>query len=634
MTYSIFSGMSQQFYHVIPNSLDLITTAPTRDGIFKYLSQIGYDKFPEFILDILLIIEKHTPVDLTDGPGDEKQDILTINEKGERCLTQCKHTINFNDHNTGDDLDLLVSACLRKNCKAAFFVTNSDLTPPAKKYITDKEYARGFSNPLDCPDIDYLNGFKIWEKIKNNQDIINKWFSGLGQVHDLRNFKFDVTIQKLPYKGSSANDSDAFNNILGILSKKAWIKEKVKGMHYEATISNEFAINIKRWFQFTGELDINFILPEDDLSFFDKPLYALSFEVIMNSSVSKYSPKKIQEKILKKIAESLLNIENEKYWYHLTTSKIKSIIYLHDISEPREIILTSASTFVKIKSSPIQNEFEYCSLNGKKFKIIDEESDDTIWEHKPTNIQIVQMFEQKFNPVENYNYQIQQFHQLSKLSKYDFYAVEKIDSSLMMRIRRLLNPSWMAFQFNDNTLIWAVDPTADKDLVKYHHDKILTIGLTILRVRKKDSDKMLKECQKDPLTSRWITTADFKSISFPILLNKRTFWLSKDVDLKDPYNLDTCLKLLKFKFVYEKKYGFDNLLGKTTQNISSVEIKGMLFDFFTVRGKRMMDIGLKKNSISINIRYSENKIESSTDLALEYIAEFRKTLENIQKLIK
>ena len=123
MSYSIISGTTQHFYHTIPNELDLITTTPTREGIFKYLSQIGYDKFPEFILDVLVKVEGHTAIDVTDGQGDEKQDILTINPKGERCLTQCKHTVNYKTHYNGDDLDLLVAACMRKNCKQYLSLT-------------------------------------------------------------------------------------------------------------------------------------------------------------------------------------------------------------------------------------------------------------------------------------------------------------------------------------------------------------------------------------------------------------------------------------------------------------------------------------------------------------------------------
>jgi len=344
MSYNLISGMSQQYFHTIPSDTDLITTTPTREGIFKYLSQIGFDKFPEFILDILTKIEGHKALDVTDGQGDEKQDIITINPQGERCLTQCKHTVDYKSHYNGDDLDLMVAACMRKNCKESIFATNSDLTPQGKKYVTDEEYNRGFINPKDCPSINYWNGYKIWEKIKTNQDIINKWFSGLGQVHGLRSFKFDLTIYELPFNKSKLNESDAFDNFLNILSKLDWIEEISNGLHYKATISDEIQVNIKRWFQFTDGLDLNFVLPEDDLSFFNKPLFALTIEVVLNDSKEKFTPRLIQKTIIQKFSDDVLNNLDNKNWWHLTASQIKSFIYLHDISEPREIDLTSAKT--------------------------------------------------------------------------------------------------------------------------------------------------------------------------------------------------------------------------------------------------------------------------------------------------
>ena len=295
MSYNLISGMSQQYFHTIPSDTDLITTTPTREGIFKYLSQIGFDKFPEFILDILTKIDGHKALDVTDGQGDEKQDIITLNPDGKRCLTQCKHTVDYKSHYTGDDLDLMVVACMRKNCKETIFATNSDLTPQGKRYVTDEEYNRGFTNPKDCPSIDYWNGYKIWEKIKTNQDIINKWFSGLGQVHGLRSFKFDLTIQELPFNKSKLNESDAFDNLLDILSKLDWIEEISKGLHYKAIIADEIQVNVKRWFQFTGGLDLNFVLPDDDLSFFNRPLFALTIEVVLNDSNEKFSPQLIQK---------------------------------------------------------------------------------------------------------------------------------------------------------------------------------------------------------------------------------------------------------------------------------------------------------------------------------------------------
>jgi hypothetical protein len=121
----------------------MIAMSPEREEIFRYLSKIGSDKFPEFILDLLVHVKKHRAIDMNDGPGDEKQDILTITPTGERHVTQSKHTENCNQKSNGDDLDLFFGACQRKDCPLGLFATIADLTPQGKRFITDKEYARG-----------------------------------------------------------------------------------------------------------------------------------------------------------------------------------------------------------------------------------------------------------------------------------------------------------------------------------------------------------------------------------------------------------------------------------------------------------------------------------------------------------
>lgn len=624
--------MSQQYFHTIPSDTDLITTTPTREGIFKYLSQIGFDKFPEFVLDILTKIEGHKALDVTDGQGDEKQDIITLNSKGERCLTQCKHTVDYKSHYNGDDLDLMVAACMRKNCKEAIFVTNSDFTPQGKKYVTDGEYNRGFNNPEDCPSIDYWNGYKIWEKIKTNIDIINKWFSGLGQVHGLRSFKFDLTIQELPLNKSKHDESDAFDNLLNVLSKLDWIEEISEGLHYKANIADELQVNIKRWFQFTGGLDLNFVLPEDDFSFFNRPLFALTIEVVLNDSKEKFSPKSIQRTIIQRFSDDVLNNLDKKNWWHLTANQIKSFIYLHDISEPREIDLTSAKTFIKVSSDSAIEEYDYCMLLPSDFDL-ESQDYDYIGLHKETGIQVVQMFEQKINPVEQYNYQLMQYHNLKNIVDYKFYAIENIDSSLIMRVRRLLHHEWIAIQQNEDVLIWAIPPTEKTNYVEDCHNKIQALGLTILQVRPEDTKDILEKCQKDLVPSSWMYTSDISHLSFPVMLNKRIFWLSKELTVKKKHNLEKLIDLLKFKYSYEHEFGYDSMQGKTEQQINSKEIKNILFDFFSIRGNRMLDISTVKNPISINIRFKEGKIDSSNDLAIEYIAEFNDVYEKIKNLL-
>lgn len=632
MSYKIISGTTQRFYHTIPSELDLITTTPTREGIFKYLSQIGYDKFPEFILDVLIKVEGHTAVDVTDGQGDEKQDILTINPQGERCLTQCKHTVNYKSHYNGDDLDLLVSACMRKTCKQAIFVTNSDLTPQGKKYVNDEEYNRGFQNLTDCPKIEYWNGFKIWDRIKNNKDIVNKWFSGLGQVHGLRSFKFDLTIQELPFKKHTNQESDSFDSILKLLSGKPWITEITSGFEYKADFSKDYEVKIEKWFQFTGGLDINYLVPNQDVSFYNQPAYALTIEVNINSNIEKYSPSEIRSEIVNKIANDVLKNESIEKWWHITSSQIRSIIYLHDISEPREIQLTQAATFVKTNYNTTSNELSYCSFLELYFDL-SENDEDSIWKHKATGIQVVQMFEQQINPVEQYNNQLIQYRQLENMKSHNFYALENIDSSLLMRIRRILHHEWVALQHNENNLIWGIPPDYDSKQLELIHKKLELLNLKILNVKEEDVHLILENVQKDIAPSNWMFTSELKNISYPIMLNKRIFWLSKELSLKSSIDIDKAMKLLQYKYSFEDEYGFDNLQGKDQMKLNSSELKELLFDIFTFRGKRMLDIGIYNESISINIRFNEKSTDSSQNLGINYIDEFLKVYDHINNLI-
>jgi hypothetical protein len=88
----VLQGTTTSYFHVVPSEISRVTVSPERRAIDRYLEQVGSDRFVEFVSDILVQVEGHTVVDVTDGPGDEKQDILSHDRSGQRHLTQCKHT--------------------------------------------------------------------------------------------------------------------------------------------------------------------------------------------------------------------------------------------------------------------------------------------------------------------------------------------------------------------------------------------------------------------------------------------------------------------------------------------------------------------------------------------------------------
>lgn len=635
MKYNIIGGISQQHYHTIPQDIDMIKTSPTREGIFKYLAQIGYEKFPEFIVDILVKVEGHNLIDITDGPGDEKRDIFTEKD-GEKFLIQCKHTIHYKANSNGDDLDLIFSACIRKDCIKGLYVTNADLTPQGKRYVHDNEYSRGWKGDAkNCPSINYWNGNKIWEKISTNSDILNKWFSGLGQVHGIRNFKFDLTFQKMPYSADA--ESKDFSELIELLSKKKWATEIEKELIYEMKISSDYEVIIKKWFQFPETLGLNFIPPTENNNFTHRPFYSFSVEVQIDSNVTKFSVAMIRDAVAKFFGNELLPVIEKESWWHIISSQPKSFIYLHDIGEPREIELAGANTYLKTNDSKCYEELEYCLLNDKKLARLtpdEEQADDLIWVDQKSQTQIILMFDQKMHPVEVFNYQIQQYHRMGSLKTHTFKSISDIDNKMMMRVRKLLHPDWVALQSENNEFFWAYPPDTNQELIAKHENKIKSMGLNVLKVLPKDVKNILSQVVNDINPGVWFTNSTLSSISVPILLTQRTFWLTKEIDIKKSFTQEIIAELIKFKFTYEHKFGFENLQGDENITLRSGEIKETLFDLFTFRGERMLDIAIFNNPILVNIRFREGKIHSANELSKYYLEEFEKAYKQICELLK
>jgi len=61
---SILHGGSVHHYHELPTELELITLSPERQAVFRYLARIGWDRFPEFVEDILVqkLRDRHSVV--------------------------------------------------------------------------------------------------------------------------------------------------------------------------------------------------------------------------------------------------------------------------------------------------------------------------------------------------------------------------------------------------------------------------------------------------------------------------------------------------------------------------------------------------------------------------------------------
>ncbi|WP_454801424.1 restriction endonuclease [Mucilaginibacter phyllosphaerae] len=632
MSSQIISGLTQQYYHTLPDSLDLISTSPLKENIFKMLSQISDEQFPEFVKDILIKVEGHQLIDITDGPGDEKQDILTINPAGIRCLIQCKHTIHYNKNYNGDELDRMVVACMRKDCRESVFITNSDLTPQAKKYVTDKEYLRGQPDHEHPISVEYWNDLRIWERIKNNRDILNKWFSGFGQTTALRSFRFDVGARELPIQ--IGDSGSILNSILNKLESNGVLLKDAKKNFYTGEIHGHL-LTVTKSFNIDANLGVQYKNPEHENYLRHQPISTLTIEVNVNNSLPKYSPAALKDKIIQSLFNLVIEPLSNGRWWHLVASEATGFIYLYDISEPRQVILDSNQTYVMIGSQFLNDEIDYCRFDGPGYTLVKdpEDDEDSVWLHDESGIEVVQWFDRELDPVEMYNYQVVQMFNLKRFKKRTFNAVTGINKNLLMRVRRFIPHTWTSFQFNEDTLIWAIPEDADERQIDRISKKMATLNLEVLTISNEMRDNFLAEAKNDlpPATSMY--TSSLRGMSLPIELKERIFWLKKDLLLEDKVSPELATELLIFKFQYDVENGFDNMRGEETMESNTLELRELLFDFFTIRGEKMMDIGIYNNPITLSIRYQEGKIASSRELVEGYLQEFLATYDELKLLI-
>lgn len=632
-TFSILQGISEVHYHVIPGELESITLHPEREAIFKYLAQIGSDKFPEFIVDILVLVEKHKPIDITNGAGDEKQDILTLTPAGARHLTQCKHTLNYKNHYAGDELDLLFGACARKNCTKGLFVTNSDLTTQGKRYITDKEFSRGSKIPKEMlPDLDYWNGARIWERVATNNAILNKWFSGMGQAHGLRHFFFDLIIQKMP---SGASNPLKCVDIAEKLATKYPTNESQEKSLFEVKLSNEVSFSISDWFHSDLDLGVPYAPPEREPPLVNIPLAAIRIQVTVAGEVGQYNPEKYRDSVVETIGNEALPELPDTEWWHFVATTPQAFVFLHDIVEPKLIPVSAAQSFVRVGANPAEVEKNWVFPQGEEYRRTSKvKEDDLSWQHVPSGTDIILLLKQHIHPVAAYENYMLQLRQLSSLPKHELLAIPKASESIIDKVRRLADPRAIILTSNTDDLLWALPPTIEANKVEEIKETLKRQGIPVHHIAPRNKEKYLNMIEVSPPSVTWVINNAESNISTPIWLDRRLFWLGREVRIEKFKQEKTWFELLKFKAQYEAHYGFDFMKGKKTTAMASEEIRGFLYDMMSVRGDRMLDIGFHNDRMSANLRFREESLKSTRSVLPIYIKELDDIIKEILDFLK
>jgi hypothetical protein len=117
-------------------------------------------------------------------------------------------------------------------------------------------------------------------------------------------------------------------------------------------------------------------------------------------------------------------------------------------------------------------------------------------------------------------------------------------------------------------------------------------------------------------------------------LSQRTFWLSDRIPFSGKLTKEQFLDLLELKGHYEEKHGYDFFHGKDSVTIAGEEIQRILGDLLTVRGKRMLDIGVDDKELLVNVRIIGDELAAGEAIAKECLREMALLRRQIEKLLE
>lgn len=593
----ILKATSVEYYHSVPGDLELLTVNPEQEAIFQYLSMIDPDRFQNFVADVLVLAEGHRLVDVTGGPGDEKQDILTESPDGHRQLTQCKHTVNYATKSNGDELDLLFGAAFRKNCKATLYVTNGDLTPQAKRYVNDREYMRGSSaDPAAAPTMEYWNGRRIWERIASNNPILNKWFSGAAQVHALRSASVRLITTAMPDRSVLESDPESV-----VSAFKA--------------LSTPFDLTVDGWFSSArdvpgsaGALPLN------------APVPALKAQISAPSDGSF----DIDSAIKSLATATLSSSADTAGWLHLHVSNSTSVFFTHDLRKPIVCEVGAARSFVKV-GDQIEDEFTWSFDPGTGF--LQSEDGYLSWTQEAMGNEWNVSVGQPIAPHEAYAIALRQQQLTRSASEFKFWRLGFTQRNLEL-LQSLPTVRGMILLQGKEHLLFAVPDGewAGEQLESFCLRNQVPFEILTDELR----GSILSNIEQLPVSeSKWVSQVH--ELESPIDLTQRVVSLHRVAKFGD--QCPPLTKLLKYKWEYEVRHGFDALMGAERVSIGSEELLGRLFDIYTVRGNHMLDIAPGEDgALMLQLRRTDVGTFRASDIASELLDEMRQVEDNLHKI--
>jgi hypothetical protein len=630
MKVDVLQATTSYYYHVVPGELERVTITPEERAIFEYLSRIGSDRFVEFITDILVHVEKHTLIDKTDGPGDEKQDILTLDPQGNRHLTQCKHTMHYRDNNSGDELDLLVGACLRKECRSALYVTNADLTVQAKRYINDREYLRGW--PKDAsfqPHIDYWNGERLWKRIAGNEAILNKWFGGMAQSHGLRLFFTDIVVLQMP--GGEGGDTELPEIASGIKGAKPAGTGDM-GEEFVVEIGDAQKARMSSSIATPVDLRIPFSHPTWSSLPPNVPFHAIRVHASVNGDAV-YDPEEYRNSIATVIGDAL-PAAGEGTWWYVAVGPPQAFVFLQDVAKPVLVPLGAPETFVRVGAAPTSREHDWALTPGEGFVAVarGERDDELTWRHPETDDTFQVLVSQGLPMWQVANLFLRQRQIKEQLKGMVFRAIQGAGPQGIATVRRLAGMNWTVLHTPQDDVIWAYPKEEEKE-ADAMAETLERQGVEVLPVEEEDKARIIKDVQALPMEESGMIANSRGDLLTPLQLQERIFWLTSQMKLTKVVEHEKLMALAHMKVHYEQSHGFDLLEGKESGQFAVEELPRILADILSLRGKRMLDIAPDDEGLMVSLRIRADSYASATEFAQQSVKEMESIKSKIAETL-
>ncbi len=616
-------GKLQSYKHPKKPPEEPKSLLPQRSAILELMAQLPALDFPELIEQILIENYQHTRGDITDGPGDQGRDIHTITSNGEKQLTQCRHTENPHEPNLNRrDLDELWSSTGRLRYEKGLLVTNADMTTPTKTLYRSGEYSRG-----GYPGLTVWNGRDLWEELRDNQNLLNRWFSGLAQLHSVKRFSFRI----LPVLMPDREPADLEDHIRIFI-------EKVIEQGYSADESGvswrienkDIIVFMREWFASIANLFIPCSLkaPYDLVT---APISVLEFHVVNKTDRRIYES--VREQLSTALMESYQD-ESDK-WVTILSSPLTAPVFIHDT---QDIILTGIRPYRSYVLFADRCSEEILSAVSTNCEFLMEDDDDLFYKHKDTGVEFSVGYSQPIYESSDDTLKVILKNIDSVLKQSAVCEVEyknRFEFSMALAATDFTNLVLGDDDSNKLYFCFPLEKENKETIERVIKEFIRSLSLQKISVNFLEKDQISDLRQRLPeeirVEKRHETFCNkISNLSLPIDFTSRIIMSIADIDLPatPPDYEKLAIELFKYKMLEQHKNGFDEGFKVGDNAVSMVQLKNILWRPMQITGEKSINFGLNgyPESIKLIIVFRFRKNES---LEVGLTAAHNQTMEHV-----